>query len=196
MSGLDKILEHINTEAKDAADELIAGAKAQAAQLLENAKAEAKAREAAIVKQSELDQIAAEKRIKSAADLKEKRMVLEAKQKEIEDVLTAAKDHLTGLDDAAYFETVAKMIKKYAQPQDGVIKFSAKDLGRLPAGFDQKIAETLGGKGSLKIAQESADICGGFILVYGDIEENCSFDALIEASKEDLQDKIGQKLFS
>ena len=196
MSGLDKILEHINTEAKDAAEELIKGAKSQAEELLENAKAEARAREAAIVKQSALDQTAAEKRIKSAADLKEKRMVLEAKQKEIEDVLTAAKEHLNGLEDGAYFETVLKMVKRYAQPQDGIIKFSAKDLGRLPAGFDQKIAEALGGKGTLKIAEDSANISGGFILVYGDIEENCSFDALIEASKEDLQDKIGQKLFS
>jgi len=196
MSGLDKILEHINTEAKDAADVLLAGAKDQAQKLLENAKADAKAREAAIVKQSALDQAAAEKRIKSAAELKEKRMILEAKQKEIEDVLKAAQDHLVELPEDVYFETILKMIKKYAQPQDGTIKFSAKDLQRLPEGFEQKIAAALDGKASLKISDESANICGGFILVYGDIEENCSFDALISAAKENLQDKIGQILFS
>ena len=37
-----------------------------------------------ISKQSELDVAAASKRIQSAADLKEKRMILEAKQKEID----------------------------------------------------------------------------------------------------------------
>ena len=196
MSGLDKILEHINTEAKDAADDLILGAKEQAEKILEGAKADAQARETAIRKQSEADVSNAEKRVKSAADLKEKRMILEAKQREIEDVFAAAKEHLYNLDDEAYFETVLKMVKRYAQPQAGEIRFSAKDLARLPEGFAQKANDAISGKGSLTVSDTAANIKGGFILVYGDIEENCSFDALIEASKEDLQDKIGQKLFS
>ena len=47
----------------------------------------------------------------------------------------------------------------------------------------------------LKISETPANIKNGFVLSYGDVEENCSFDALIEASKETLQDKIGQMLF-
>lgn len=191
MSGLDKILEHISSEAADNASKIIANAKAEAERILSSEKAEAARLEAQISKQSELDVAAASKRIQSAADLKEKRMILEAKQKEIDSVIEDALAKLNGLDDAAYFETLAKMLDKYSTGAEGVIRFSRKDLGRLPADFEAKAKAH-----KLSLSNDPVNIDGGFVLVYGDIEENCSFEALVNASREVLQDKIGQILFS
>ena len=85
---------------------------------------------------------------------------------------------------------IKKMLEKYASGKKGLLYFSGTDLKRLPADMNSIAAGY-----NLEISKEPADIDGGFILSYGDIEENCSFDVLIESSKEELQDKIGQILW-
>ncbi len=195
MSGLEKILEHIDTDATKTANELITDAKAEAERILNTAKEDAKRQEKAIDDQGNTAAQTAQKRIESAAEQKEKRMVLEAKQAEIDKVITAALDKVHGLGDKEYFETILKMVAKYAHSDKaGKILFSQKDLSRLPAGFDAEIKKAANGA-ALELSNEAANIDGGFVLSYGDIEENCSFEALIEASRENLQDKIGQILF-
>ena len=191
MSGLEKILDHIKSEATDTADELLRKAKAEADRIVDAEKKEAAARADQIKKQSEVDVTATRNRIQSAGDLKEKRMILEAKQKEIDDVFAATMEHLANLDDAAYFGIIERMIPRYADGMEGTICFNAKDLARVPESTKKVAKENL-----LTLSDQPAEIDGGFILIYNDIEENCSFDALISASREDLQDKIGQILFS
>lgn len=191
MSGLEKILEHIKSEATSTADEMLRVAKAEAEKIVDTEKKEAAFRADQIKRQSELDVTATRNRIQSAGDLKEKRMILEAKQKEIDDVFTATMDYLSNLDDAGYFAIIDKMIPRYADGIEGTIRFNARDLARVPESTKKVIKENL-----LTISDQPAQIDGGFILVYKDIEENCSFDSLISASREDLQDKIGQILFS
>lgn len=191
MSGLEKILEHIKSEATSTADEMLRKAKAEAEKIVDTEKKEAAFRADQIKKQSELDVVAASNRIQSAGDLKEKRMILEAKQKEIDDVFTATTEYLSNLDDAAYFAIIEKMIPRYYDGIEGTIRFNERDLARVPESTKSVIKDHL-----LTLSDQPAQIDGGFILVYNDIEENCSFDALISASREDLQDKIGQILFS
>ena len=191
MSGLEKILEHIKSEATSTADEMLRIAKAEAEKIVDTEKKEAAFRADQIKRQSELDVTATRNRIQSAGDLKEKRMILEAKQKEIDDVFTATMEYLSNLDDAGYFAIIDKMIPRYADGIEGTIRFNARDLARVPESTKKVIKDNL-----LTISDQPAQIDGGFILVYKDIEENCSFDSLISASREDLQDKIGQILFS
>ena len=191
MSGLEKILEHIKSEATSTADEMLRVAKAEAEKIVDTEKKEAAFRADQIKRQSELDVTATRNRIQSAGDLKEKRMILEAKQKEIDDVFTATMEYLSNLDDAGYFAIIDKMIPRYADGIEGTIRFNARDLARVPESTKKVIKDNL-----LTISDQPAQIDGGFILFYKDIEENCSFDSLISASREDLQDKIGQILFS
>lgn len=191
MSGLEKILEHINNEAAASAARIMETAKEEAARILETDKAEAARLEKQISKQSEADVAAASKRIQSAADLKEKRMILEAKQKEIDRVIDESLQRLNSLGDNEYFEVITRMVKRYSTGEKGVLKMSEKDLARVPAGFEDSLKEY-----GLELSKEGIDIDGGFMLVYGDVQENCSFGALINASRESLQDKIGQILFS
>jgi V/A-type H+-transporting ATPase subunit E len=48
---------------------------------------------------------------------------------------------------------------------------------------------------SLIISENTVTIDGGFILKYGDVEENCSFDALFSSAKEELSDRVNAILF-
>ena len=89
------------------------------------------------------------------------------------------------------------LAEKYAQPGDGVMFLSASDLARVPAYFRGTLAD-IGAKkgGSLTLSDESRDLNGGFVLAYGGIEENCTFEAMFEENKERLQDVVREKLFS
>ena len=75
--------------------------------------------------------------------------------------------------------------------------FSKTDLERLPQNFLDSLEVSLKDikNASLTISEEAAQIDGGFILKYGEIEENCSFEALFIDSKDELQDKINAFLF-
>lgn len=190
MSGLDKILEHISREAREEADQILTSAKEAAQKILISGKKEAEDMAEAIRHQSELDVAAASDRIVSNADLNEKRIILQAKQDKIEEVFDNALKYLEDLDDASYMEMIGKMISRYASGREGTISFNQRDLSRL-----SEPVKALAEKQHLQISAEPVNICGGFILSYGDIEENCSFDVLIGTSREELQDKVGQLLF-
>ena len=195
MSGLEKIIGHIETSAAETANKLLGSAKAEAEKIIKSGKEDALAKEAAVNRQADLDVAAATKRIESAAEQNLKRYILLAKQDEIDKVIETAVNTLKNLESDDYFKVILHMVPKYAPSKDGVICFSSEDLARLPEGFEDEINKALDGRASLTLSDKPADINGGFILKYGDIEENCSFDALIESSKETLQDKIGQILF-
>ncbi len=77
------------------------------------------------------------------------------------------------------------------------LHYRTADLKRLPAGFEKEISAIAAKKGgSLTLQKESKGIENGFILVYGGIEENCTFKALFNTQRDALQDKIHQELFA
>ena len=45
-------------------------------------------------------------------------------------------------------------------------------------------------------SNKASDIDGGFILIYGGIEENCSLAAMFHAQKEEMADKLNSLLFT
>ena len=47
----------------------------------------------------------------------------------------------------------------------------------------------------LKLSKQTADMNGGFLLVYGGIEMNCGFDALFAAAEDDMRDRAHEILF-
>lgn len=73
---------------------------------------------------------------------------------------------------------------------------SERDINRMPADFKEKIkktAEQMGGQMTISSDRESVN--NGFILAYGDIEENCQIKALFDADIDRLKDIANQQLF-
>ena len=193
MAGIDKIIQQIEDDtravcggitasAQKTADAVLADAESKAEQIKSRAHDAAAARAADIKKRGE-----------SAADLEEKRILLRTKQEIISEMLAAAVARVKALPEDEYFALILRMVEKYSQPKDGVIRFGKKDIERLPAGFVEKINRL--SKGKLVLSDEAADIDAGFILIYGGIEENCSFDAIFTSEDEALKDRAGKLLF-
>lgn len=197
MAGLDKMKSQILNEAKTAADEKTAAAKAEAEKILDQAKAEARKRQDSISRKSAADVANYKERIASSIDLQHRTKILGAKQEMIASVLDKAYETVTGLGDKEYFDMLLKLLEKYALPQDGEIYFSASDLKRMPTGFEQdaqKSAKANGG--TVKVSRGAKNIENGFVLSYGGIEENCTLRAMFDAKRDELSDKVHRMLFS
>jgi V/A-type H+-transporting ATPase subunit E len=197
MTGLEKILKAIEEDAEANAKTVLDQANRKADEILSAARAEAGKKCAQIAEKSDEDLKAVISRAESAVALQEKKIILEAKQQIISNVLDSARKSLKALSDSEYIDIILKMVKKYAHNKSGEILFSAFDIKRLPKNFDDKLKQALSEKSSavLTVSGKPAAIDGGFLLIYGDIEENCSFDALFSAARENLQDQVNSLLF-
>lgn len=197
MTGLEKMMNQILEEANASANSKRAEAAAEADRIKAQVAAEGDAKVAEIAQKSATDLASYQERIKSAADLKRRTALLAAKQEMISDTIQKAYETFCKKDDAEYFKTLKKMVETFAAPQKGEIALNAQDLAKLPAGFKEevnKLAEKKGGQ--LTLSKTPATVEKGFILSYGGIEENCSFKAMFDARKDDLQDLVQKILFS
>lgn len=195
MSGLDKILQYIEDEAKASANEMLTKANKKAGEIVAAAQAEAEKKQRSIMQDSELKIKDAVSRAESAALLQERKLILQAKQEIIKDVINRSMNSLLVLSDEAYFEAIKKMIQKYAIAESGQIIVNQKDKARIPTLFESSLQAILPQGGSLTVSNETRNFSGGFILVYGDIEVNCTFEAIFAAAKDVLQDKVSSLLF-
>lgn len=197
MTGLEKIVKHIEEESSSNVQELISKANETASQIIADAQKECEKIKTQLKDKSDAEELAYLQRAESAASLQKKKMILSAKQQMIGEVLEKAKDSLVNLADDDYFQTILKMLPKHVLGMDGEIVFSKKDHERLPNQFVTKINEVISNVqgATLKISDQVAQIEGGFLLKYGDIEENCSFEALIAMDKDNLQDNLNTLLF-
>ncbi|HIX60445.1 MAG TPA: hypothetical protein IAA45_12120 [Candidatus Blautia gallistercoris] len=196
MTGLDKIVSQILEEANNSASAKLEKARAEAEEIMNTARAEAEKEAEEILQKAKTDMENYAERTKSAADLRRRTAILAAKQEMISQVLDKAYQKFCSMDEETYFATLLDILKKFVMEDDGVIFFSEEDRAKLPDDYEEKIEAIAAEKGgTLTVSQENRNIERGFVLAYGGIEENCSFRALFDSRKDDLQDKVQAVLF-
>jgi V/A-type H+-transporting ATPase subunit E len=197
MSNLEKILKHIEDNANNNAKELIEKANVAAAKTIKEAQAQADLKYAQRLEQAKVEANAHISFAKASSALKKKQIVLDSKQQIIKDLINQAKNHIVSLPESEYFDIILKMVKKYCMGKPGQIIFSELDKKRMPKNFEKLISEAISEKkcASLELSNEVRAVDGGFILNYGDVEQNCSFDALFADKYDLLQDEAYKLLF-
>ncbi len=193
MSGIDVIISQIEQDTQAVCGKIIAEAQAKADKILAEARDQAQSVAAAGKDKTAACVADIKKRGESAADLEEKRVMLRAKQDIIATMLKKGLEDSKNLPDNEYFALIVQMVEKYSQPEDGIICFGRKDKERMPYDLPERVNSAA--KGRLTLAVEDADIDAGFILKYGGIEQNCSFDAIFASEAETLSDRAGKLLF-
>lgn len=197
MTGLEKMQSQILDEAHRSADEILEQARNEAQERKEEAKRAAQEKSSRILEKSRTEVAHIEERAVSSCDLQRRQVLLEAKQAIIAQILEKAYHTLVEADEDTYFGIIREMLGKYTLAQAGEICFSKRDLERMPEGFEEEIREIAGKNGgTLVLSKEPRKISGGFVLVYGGIEENCSFRAMFNSRKDELSDEVHKILFS
>ena len=196
MAGLDKILEDIRSESARAVESVKQEAQAAYDAEMEKARKEADAQAKQILAhaRAQADDLIA--RADSAAALEERRMLLNAKQELITDVLAKAKEAFVSLPDDQYFALILRLIRKNALRRDGEVCFCRRDFERLPKDFAAKLVAALPDGAGLNVSKEDAKIEGGFILKYDGLEQNRSVEEIFEERKDQMTDAAGKVLFS
>lgn len=196
MAGIDEILNIIDIQQKEAEAGILVAAEERIRNIRKEADQKAEAAYEEYRKNaSEKNRLDYENAC-SSADSAMKRKVLTFKVEQIDLAVEKTLDRLHSLETGEYFALLERLIEKHMGKGEGVVSLSKRDLERLPSGFEEKIQSAAAAKGgSVKLSREAADIEDGFILAYGNISENCSFRAIIEAEKDGVRDTAAKALF-
>ncbi len=187
---IESILNKIEKEAEQYADEQLARAEAARKETLDEARRRAKDIKAQEAKRAESDAAVLKERRASVSDLEARKMCLAAKQDVIEEVFSEAMEKLVELDPDKYIDFILKCLEQF-KAEGGEVVLSARDLDR----YGKKLSEALSGSG-LSVSKETADIKGGFILRKGNVSYNASLEKMIEKAKDEMTPEIAGLLFA
>lgn len=192
MNGAEKILNRIKTDCDESIKIIEAEAQADCDNILKDAEAQAKQIEKEINESSKAKSAQIAQSSKSRAELEYRNELLKKRREEIDLTVNAVLDYLLNLSDEEYFEALIKLAKKLNKT-NGDLFLNEKDLARVPADFENKLSAA---GVNANISKTPANICGGFILKCGDIEENMDFEAIINSERGALEDLINRELFT
>lgn len=194
MTGLETILDQILSDAKREADEQLAAAEREKAAILQQAKAQADEAAAAILKNGEEKAATIRERAQSAAQMERRNAMLAFKQQMIGETIDRERAALENAPDAEYFQNLLTLAEKFAKDGSAQMHLNAKDLKRLPTDFEARLKEAAP-KTDITISKEPIDVESGFLLTYGDIDVNCTFEAIFEGASAQLRDAVSHSLW-
>lgn len=191
MTASEKILSGITDEAKAKAAEITAEAEEKARTLIDEAKAEAEKEADSIKAEAEKKAKLIRQTGESSAALVKRDAALKCKRELIDKALSFVTDTVNGFDDKKYFDFLLTIINREKLSENGLIMLCENDLKRDTADFKESVK-----KMNLTLSKDPADINGGFILKYGDIQINGELSALIHEKRDMLTDELNKALFN
>lgn len=220
MTGLDKIIDHILGDAKEQAREILAGAQSDCRKMAEDFAARADKIRAEIAEGAQQKGEALVSRAKSAAAMQRRNLLLKTKNALIDEAFEAARAEVLDTDFGKYRELLtalltqalveeAKNAERSLALGDEITEFDTYEVlmnredraaygtavveGAKRAAL-RHIGEARAAK--VRLSDRTADIDGGLILRYGNIEANCSLSMLLGEMRRLLESKVAAILFA
>ena len=191
MTSSEKILAGIAEESKAQADKINSDAEKQAAEITAAAREEAESEAEKIKAEAEKKAELIISSGKSSAELLKRDTALNCRREFIEKALITVADTVNAYGDKDYFDFLLTLIKKEKLNGKGEVYLSVKDKARDIAAFKSELSAL-----DLTLSDTFADINGGFILKYGDIQINGELSALIHEKRDVLTDELNKALFN
>ena len=193
MKGTEKIIAHIEADAKTQADAILAEAEAKCADIRARYEEEAsrlygdRIRDGVRACQDQEDGALRISRMEA------RKSVLAVKQEMVEKSFDLALEKIVALPEDRYVAFLAGLAKNAAGTGEEEVILNARDRAAIGA----KLLQTINANGAhMKLSDETRDIAGGLILRRGSIEANCSAELLVELCKGEMASKLADILFS
>ncbi len=196
MTGIEKIVEKIREESLRKCETVIEEAKENGTEIIFDEKQKAQKEAEKIIAEGKKT---AEKRIgaaRSAAETISKTRYLEVKNAIVNDIIAAAFEKIEAMEDEEYFALLLSLCEKNVESGEGTMFLSKRDLERAPKDFEESINSLVYEKGAVRLSKTPKDIENGFVLVYGDIEVNCTLRAVFDEKLDTLRDALCKELFT
>ena len=194
MKGTEKIIAHIQADAKAQADAILAQAEQQCAEIRQNYEIKArdaygeKIRVGVKANQDKLDSI------DRLARMEGRKSVLALKQEMVSASFDRACEMLVSLPGDKYVELLAKLATQASVSGDEELVLNERDRAGIGEAVVKAANEKLGG-GKLTLAGETGDFKGGLILRRGSIEANCTVELLVELCRGEMSAQLAKVLF-
>lgn len=190
MTGLENILSQIENESKLRAESIINEAKTASESIIAEAKKKAEGIICDFKQKAEGASNEVINRAQAADEIEGKRAELRKKQELINKAVDAAKADIKAMNAEDYFEFMGKIFKKYALEKPGKLLISQSDILSMTDSFKRILADW-----SIEAQAVEMPERGGFVIVYGSIEINCTIDALFDEKSEEISDALNKFLF-
>jgi len=194
MKGTEKIIAHIQADAKAQADAILAQSELQCAEIRQGYEAKAKERYGEKIRQGVKtcqDDIDSVERINQ---MEARKAILGLKQEMVSRSFEKACEMLIQLPEDKYIALLAKLAAKAAVSGDEEILLNARDKAAVGGAVVEKANALLSG-GKLCLSSDTGDFAGGLILRRGSIEANCTIELLVELCRGDMSAQLAKVLF-
>jgi V/A-type H+-transporting ATPase subunit E len=145
---------------------------------------------------------AAEQRLERRASvmaIEAKKQLLTTKQEMVQAAFERAVQLLAELPDEQYTAFLAGLASDASRTGIEILAFSARDAAKVGEAVKDAANASLrraGKAANLTVSPATRNIRGGVIVINGDIETNCSLDALVSMQRNALSGKVAETLFS
>jgi V/A-type H+/Na+-transporting ATPase subunit E len=188
---IKNITDKILSDAKEKAAEILEASSKEAEALISSKVSEASSQEAHLISKAREEAEARKNRIIQNAELTVRNEKLVAKHQVIEKTFTYALESLTKLSDSDFIDFVKATLKANKISGDGFLKVTE---ARYKAITPEVLREINTSSRSSLVLGRPIDK-DGFVLEQRGIQINCTFEALVEALKEDLIFDVTKILF-
>ena len=195
MKGTEKIIAHIQADAKAQADAILARADRQCAGIKTECDSQAAERYSEKIRagvKACQDEVDSRVRIDQ---MEARKGTLAVKQEMVSLAFDKALEALCGLPEEQYVAFLAGLAAKASVTGDEEILLNARDRAAVGDKVVAAANAKLGG-GKLRLADQTGDFAGGLILRRGNVEANCTAELLVDLARGDLSAEIAGILFA
>jgi V/A-type H+-transporting ATPase subunit E len=193
LSNLDNLISKIIKDAEGEAQRILAEAKEKAARIAAESTAAAEKEKADIIANAEKEALKEAEQIETGKKLEIRDLKLNAKQAVINKVFALALKKLNGMSKENYWKFLTTTLAGMALSDEELIlpeKYEVKDIAELNAFLKEN-----GKTGALKLYTGGRKIEGGFIILKNGIENNNTFETLLQYYRYDLEGDVIKNLF-
>jgi V/A-type H+-transporting ATPase subunit E len=199
MMGMERIKAKILEDSENKAGQILEQARQQAEEIKNDALKESESIRAKILEDAEVDGKEIYRRMLSAAALEGRKELLKAKQEVVGACFDSAMQKIISLPDNDYQKLIEDMVLDAAKNEEGEILLAEQSKQRLNKDFLRNIntrVASLGNSAKLVLSDECVKSAGGFVIRYGEMEINSTFEIMFEMLKPELENDVVGMLFS
>ena len=194
MKGTEKIIAHIQADAKAQTDAILAQAEEKCAAIRADYEKQAKEAYAERIRagvKANQDRLDSMDRL---AKMEGRKTILALKQEMVAESFDLAVDKLVKLPEAEYIALLAKLAAKASVTGDEEIVLNARDRKAIGPKVVEAANKALTG-GKLTLSEKTGDFKGGLILRRGNIEANCTAELLVDLCRDEMAAELAGVLF-
>ena len=190
---LAQITEKIERDARDEADKILERSREQAEAIKRETEAEVRRLDESAKERFEREQPEILKRRQIVANLDVKKIHLDAERRLINEVYESGLERLSALGKKEYAALCERLLKSASETGDEELEVGS-DEKNLNAAWLDAFNKANGTR--IKLSDHKGNFSGGFILSNGRIAVNCTWEMLIQAASENMENEVVRRLFS